>query len=155
MRVSRLKPSVPKCWLFAASGVMWSAVGIMMCATGVIWLAPKGIVNAAGWGLAGVIFAVASVRWCFGGIAQKNIRRLRQLPDRGCLFAFQAWKSYLIIIIMIALGIILRQSPIPRHFLAVAYTAIGGALFLSSFYYYHHLARLMRSVVRRRTEGHL
>jgi hypothetical protein len=152
MRVSRFKPAVPKCWLFAASGVMWSAVGLMMCATGVVWLMPKGIVNAAGLGLAGVILAVASVRWWFGGIAQKNIRRLRQLPDRGCLFAFQAWKSYLIILIMITLGILLRQSPIPRHVLAVVYTAIGGALFLSSFYYYRHLVRLMRSAARRPTE---
>ncbi|MBC2711880.1 MAG: hypothetical protein HGJ94_13085 [Desulfosarcina sp.] len=150
MPLSRLKPAVPKCWLFAASGVMWSAVGFMMCATGVGWLAREGIVRGAGFELAGLVLAVMAVRWGFGSIAKKNIRRLRQLPDRGCFFAFQAWKSYLIIMIMIALGIALRHLPIPKTFLAVVYTAIGGALFLGSFHYYRHLARLVRTAVRRR-----
>ena len=95
-----------------------------------------------------------SVRWGFGGIAQKNIRRLRRLPDRGCFFAFQAWKSYLIIMVMIALGVTLRHSSIPKHFLAVAYTAIGGALIVGSFYYYRHLSRLIRTASRRRVQRH-
>ncbi len=90
------------------------------------------------------MLAMLSVRWGFGDIAQKNIQRLRRLPDRGCFFAFQAWKSYLIIMVMIALGVTLRHSSIPKHFLAVAYTAIGGALIVGSFYYYRHLSRLIR-----------
>ena len=154
MTLSHLKPTVPKCWLFAASGVMWSAVGIMMCATAIGWLADGGMGRGMGFGLAGLILAILSVRWGFGSIAQKNIRRLRRLPDRGCFFAFQAWKSYLIIMVMIALGITLRHSSIPKHFLAVAYTAIGGALILGSFYYYRHLARLIRTASRRRVQRH-
>ncbi|MBC2743264.1 MAG: hypothetical protein HGJ93_09500 [Desulfosarcina sp.] len=149
MPLSRLKPAVPKCWLFAASGVMWSTVGFVMCATGVGWLAREGIMRCAGFELAGLVLAVLAVRWGFGSIAKKNIRRLRRLPDRGCFFAFQAWKSYLIILIMIALGIALRHLPIPKTFLAVVYTAIGGALFIGSFHYYRHLARLMRIAARR------
>ena len=105
MTLSHLKPTVPKCWLFAASGVMWSAVGIMMCATGIGWLAAGGLVRGMGFELAGLILAMLFFRWWFGSLAQKNIRRLRRLPDRGCFFAFQAWKSYLIIMVMIALGI--------------------------------------------------
>ena len=154
MTFSRLKPTVPKCWLFAASGVIWSAVGLMMCATGIGWLAGEGIVRGVGFELAGLVMAVMAVRRGFGGIAKKNIRRLRRLPDRGCFFAFQAWKSYLIIIIMIALGSALRHLPIPKIYLAVVYTAIGGALFLGSFHYYRHLARLMRIAARRRSERH-
>jgi hypothetical protein len=150
--LSNLKPAVPKCWLFAVSGVMWSIVGLMMCATGAGWLVHAGLVRGAGFGLAGLVLAVLAVRWGFGGIARKNIRRLRRLPDRGCFFAFQAWKSYLLIMIMIVLGITLRHSPIPRNFIAVVYTTIGGALFLSSFHYYRHLVRLMRTVARRRTK---
>ena len=150
MTLSHLKPTVPKCWLFTASGVMWSAVGIMMCATGIGWVANRGLVRGMGLELAGLILAMLFFRWWFGSIAQKNIRRLRRLPDRGCFFAFQAWKSYLIIMVMIALGISLRHSSIPKHVLAVVYTAIGGALILGSFHYYRHLARLMRTASRRR-----
>jgi hypothetical protein len=152
MTFSRLKPAVPKCWLFAASGVMWSGVGLMMCLTGAGWLVHEGIVRAAGFGLAGLVLAALAVRWGFGGIARKNIQRLRRLPDRGCFFAFQAWKSYLLILSMVFLGISLRHSPIPRNLMAVVYTTIGGALFWGSFYYYRHLVRLMRTIARRRPE---
>ena len=55
---------------------------------------------------------------------------------------FQAWKSYLIIVAMIVLGVTLRNSAIPKNVLAVAYTAVGGALFLGSFHYYRHLGTL-------------
>ncbi len=154
MTLSHLKPTVPKCWLFAASGVMWSAVGIMMCTTAIGWLADGGMGRGMAFSAAGLILAVLSVRWGFGRIAQKNIRRLRRLPDRGCFFAFQAWKGYLIILAMIALGITLRHSPIPKHFLAVAYTAIGGALIVGSFNYYRHLSRLIRTSFRRRDQRH-
>ncbi len=154
MTLSHLKPSVPKCWLFAASGVMWNAVGITMCATGIGWLANSGLVRGIGFGLAGLILAILAVHWGFGSIAQNNIRRLRRLPSRGCFFAFQAWKSYLIIMCMIALGMALRHSSIPKHFLAVAYTAIGGALTLGSLYYYRHLARLVLTASRRRGQHH-
>ncbi len=152
MTLSHLKPTVPKCWLFAASGVMWSAVGIMMCATAIGWLADGGMGRGMASAAAGLILAILSVRWGFGSIAQKNIRRLRRLPDRGCLFAFQAWKSYLIIMVMIALGVTLRHSSIPKHFLAVVYTAIGGALIGGSVYYYRHLSRLIRTASRRRDQ---
>jgi hypothetical protein len=154
MTLSNLKPTVPKCWLFAASGLMWSVVGSMMGVTAIRWLTDGGMVRCMGFELAGLVLAVLFFRWSFGGIAQNNIRRLRRLPERGCFFAFQAWKSYLIIMVMIALGVILRQSPIPKHFLAVAYTAIGGALILGSLYYYRYLSRLIRAASRRRTQRH-
>jgi hypothetical protein len=151
MILSHLKPTVPKCWLFAASGMIWSAVGLMMCTTAIGWLAGAGRVRGLGVELAGLALAILAFRWGFGSIAQKNIRRLRRLPDRGCLFAFQAWKSYLIIMVMIALGITLRHSSIPKPFLSVAYTTIGGALTLASVHYFRHLARLMRIAARRRS----
>ena len=150
---SRLKPAVPKCWLFALSGLMWSAVGVGMCATGVGWLAREGVVRGMGYGLAGLFLAVVAARFGFGGIAEKNIRRLRRLPDRGCFFAFQTWKSYLLIMVMIALGITLRHSAVPKNILSVVYTAIGGALFFCSFFYYRHLTRLIRTAVRLRRPG--
>jgi hypothetical protein len=100
----------------------------------------------------GAILALVSTLWGFGRIAGRNIRRLRQLPDQRCLFAFQAWKSYLIILFMIGLGIGMRQSSLPKEVLAVVYLAVGGALLLSSTLYYGYLARLLRIHVRRRAK---
>jgi hypothetical protein len=43
--------------------------------------------------------------------------------------------------LMVLFGFILRHSIIPKYYLSVPYTAIGGALLLSSFHYYVYLWR--------------
>lgn len=150
IRIGHFKPAVPKCWLFAASAAMWSVVGLMLGITAIGWLVPEGWLRGMGYGVAGLLLTVGVLRQRFGRLAQQNIHRLQALPERGCLFAFQAWKSYLIIVFMIALGSTLRHLPFARHYLAVVYTAIGGALVLGSFHYYRHLIRMGRIVYRRR-----
>ncbi len=90
-------------------------------------------------GMLGIIFSLAVYRYKFSKIALKNIDRLCLLSDKSCFFAFQAWYAYLIVIVMIALGMALRHSPIPKHYLAVLYTAIGGALFLASFLFFQRI----------------
>ncbi len=143
MTLSILKPAASKCWLFATAGLLWSIVGILLCRTGWGWLEAepqgRGILLE---GL-GVILAVAAFRFGFSRIAEKNIQRLRGLSGKRCFFAFQAWRSYLIIVFMIALGALLRSSPVDKSLLAVVYTTVGGALFLSSLGYYSHLRRLI------------
>jgi hypothetical protein len=78
----------------------------------------------------------------FARIARKNSARLESLPARVCVFAFQGWRGYGIIVFMVGLGITLRHSPIPKHWLAVAYLAIGTALVMSSFVIYRKIPGL-------------
>jgi hypothetical protein len=84
-----------------------------------------------------VISGLCAYRLVFSPIAGKNIRRIAQQPDRVCLFAFQAWRSYLLILIMTLLGFVLRQSNLPRPFLAAIYLTVGTGLLLSSVLYYN------------------
>ena len=143
MFFKRIKPSVPKCLLIALAGLMWSTVGVMLCSMAYYWLKVVDWLTAFPFGLFGIILSLVVYRFGFSGIARKNIDRICLLPEKGCIFAFQAWKSYLIIVVMITLGIILRHSPIPKHYLAIVYTTIGGALLLSSLHYYRGLWRLL------------
>ena len=143
MFFNRIKPAVSKCWLIAFGGLMWSTVGAMLCSMAYYWLKEVDWLTAFPFGLFGVILSLAAYCFGFSGIARKNIDRICLLPEKGCIFAFQAWKSYLIIAIMILLGIILRHSPIPKHYLAIVYITIGGALLLSSLHYYRGLWRLL------------
>ena len=136
MTLEKLKPVVSKYWLMALAGLMWSVVGIMLCRVAFIWLKAVLAHRALFLGSLGLISALLAYRFGFSKIALKNIFRLCLLPDKTCIFAFQAWKSYLIIIFMVILGITLRHSPIPRPYLAVIYATIGGALFFSSFHFY-------------------
>ena len=142
INLEKFKPAVSKYWLMALAGIMWSGVGIMLCRLAVIWLSPVPRTWAWSLGLLGFIGAIVVYRFGFSKIALKNITRLCFLPDTTCIFAFQAWKSYLIIIIMVALGLTLRHSPMPKRFLAVIYETIGGALFFSSFHFYERIWRV-------------
>jgi uncharacterized membrane protein HdeD (DUF308 family) len=139
--VSKFKPAVSKYWLATAAGLMWTAVGLTLCGLAYEWLAVLPLRWSALLGVVGIILALVVYRFAFSKIALKNIDRLRQFPDRVCFFAFQAWKSYLVIAFMVVFGFILRHSTIPKCYLSVPYTAIGGALLLSSFHYYAHLWR--------------
>jgi hypothetical protein len=147
MEISKLKPSVSKKWLIATAGIMWTAVGIMLCIRAWAWfsLSKSGI--SFPLEISGIILAIVVYYFGFSRIAGKNLVRLCQFPDKVCFFAFQAWKSYLLIIFMISLGIMLRYSSLPRQYLAEIYLIIGGALFLGGFIYYaafHRITRLKK-----------
>jgi hypothetical protein len=142
MTLEKLKPAVSKYWLMALAGLMWSLVGIMLCRMAYIWLRAVPGSWALSMGSLGLISALTVYHFVFSKIALKNVARLCLLPDQTCIFAFQAWKNYLIIIFMIVLGITMRHSPLPRHFLAVIYATIGGALFFSSFHFYGRIWRV-------------
>jgi hypothetical protein len=137
----RLKPALPRHWLMALAGLMWTAVGVMLGRYAFVWLAGSPSWVNAGLGLAGVAAAVPIYRLGFGKLARRNVERIRQLGDRACLFSFLAWKSYAIVAVMITGGVLLRHSAIPKPHLAILYAAIGGGLFLSSFVYYGQLRR--------------
>jgi hypothetical protein len=138
----KFKPTVSKKYLLAAAGLMWSGVGIMLCCLACQWLMSVSQLWEVIDALAGLIIAVSVYYFGFSKIAKKNIHRLISYPDKACFFAFQAWRSYLVIAVMIALGITLRHAPIPKYYLSILYIAIGGALFLSSFHYYLWIWRI-------------
>jgi len=143
MIFSKLKPAAPLFWLIAAAGFTWSAVGILLCRMAYGWLDTLLFRTALLSGISGMIGMWGAYYFIFSAIALKNIDRLSLLPAKACFFAFQAWKSYFIIVVMVALGAVLRHSPIPRQYLAALYLTIGGALFLSSIHYYVRLRRMI------------
>jgi hypothetical protein len=132
-------PAVPRYWLLLFAGLLWSGVGIGLCIVASNWLSyvdwPKSAVSAAiGLGLGILVY-----RFGFSTIARQNIRRITQQPERVCFFAFQAWRSYLLIIIMVLLGFVLRQSHLSRLLLAIIYLTVGIGLALGSSLYYEEL----------------
>jgi len=143
MTLSSLKPAVTKSWLIAIAGLMWTGVGLMLCRLAYNWLAVINRGMAASLGLLGVLLAVAAYHFGFSKIARKNIKRISLLVEKTCIFAFQTWKAYLIIGFMITLGIILRNSAIPKQYVAIIYTTIGGAILLSSFHYHGLLWKIV------------
>jgi hypothetical protein len=92
--------------------------------------------------LAGLIYFFG-----FSGLAHKNSLRIQNLSfERPCLFAFQEWHSYPLILFMIALGITLRKyTPIPKPLLGILYIGIGGGLGLASIHYYQAIIKCLKN----------
>jgi hypothetical protein len=139
----KLNPAVGKKWLQLAAGLMWSAVGVMLVAFASRWLKPLDWLPLLLLLLAGLALAAAIYIFGFSKLARKNILRINALNgDRVCIFAFQEWKSYPLVAVMIFMGIYLRlYSPIPKPLLAILYLGLGFSLFASSLPYYQQLNR--------------
>ncbi|MDI6765814.1 MAG: hypothetical protein QME52_03210 [Bacteroidota bacterium] len=130
------KPSVPKKVLYFISGTLWSIAAIILIERAYIWLSDYGIEQLIFVIGLGVILAIIFYFSVFRKIVQKNINRIKSLPDSVCIFAFTAWKGYFIIAIMVIAGIILRHSAFSKHYLAVLYLAMGGSLLIGSILFY-------------------
>lgn len=137
----KLKPAAKKMWLQLLAGLMWSGVGLMLVRIAWRWLIEVELTTEVLLLIAGLALAAAIYFWGFSKLAGKNIRRIQAIPNqKPCLFAFQAWTSYPLVAVMIAMGIYLRMySSFPHPLLAIAYLGLGGGLFGSSLHYYAHL----------------
>lgn len=136
--VKQFNPVVPKRWLLLVAGLMWTGVGILLSSLAVTWLARTPSLASILFGLFGIGIAIIANRFQFTRLAVKNIKRILSLNDKACVFSFQAWTGYLIIAVMMSAGIFLRNSAIPKVYLALVYLGIGGALFLASINYYKY-----------------
>ena len=140
-RLMKFKPGTPKFWLYLSAGIMWSGVGIYLISLTRDWISPVSTNFAILIIALGALLGLLIYFFGFSKFASKNIRRIKSIAsDRPCIFAFQEWTSYPLIVFMISLGIFLRiYSPIPKTWLAVMYIGIGFSLFLASIHYYKHI----------------
>jgi hypothetical protein len=130
------KPSVPRRWLFLIAGSLWSIAGLILIERAYEWLNDFEteqllLILLLGAALASLFFFTIFIK-----VARKNINRLFSLPESVCIFAFTAWKGYFLIAFMVTAGIIVRNSSFPKHYLAVLYVAMGGALLMGSFMFH-------------------
>ena len=134
--ISKLNPAVPRHFLFAIAGVLWTIAGVLLCVRGEIWLESFPIGTEFALETLSIVLAVAGYFFFFIRVVQKNIDRIGRLPQRACLFAFTAWHGYIMIALMITVGITLRNASIPKYYLSIPYTAMGGILLIGSFRFY-------------------
>jgi hypothetical protein len=138
--LARRTLAVERRWLYLAAAILWSAAGLMLCARAYGWLVHETLTHAMPFALAGVASGFVIHRFKFSRIAARNIKRIEHLDERPSILAFQSANTYILIMLMMALGIALRRSDISKSYLAVLYMGIGVGLLLSSLSYYHHTA---------------
>lgn len=145
MVLEKLNPAVDKKYLLLIAGLMWCGVGVMLISFALSWLAHyqgrgKGLFYVAGL-LAGLPIHFLG----FSKLAVKNMNRIMAIKGKKCIFSFITWKSYFIIIFMVALGITLRHSSLPKQYLSILYNGLGIGLFLSGTLYITASFKLMFS----------
>ena len=131
----RFKPAVDKSILIFLSGILWVAVASMLLAFAVGWLRVGPMAQTSVLATTGIIAALIIHHFGFLRVVDKNLGRIVPGDEKRCIFAFQSWRSYLIIVSMMGMGFVLRNSSLPKPYLAVLYIAIGSALILSSVRY--------------------
>ncbi|MBI5471879.1 MAG: hypothetical protein HY961_05995 [Ignavibacteriae bacterium] len=141
----KYNPAIPRRWLLIVAGLLWTSVGTMLCLRAIGWLDVLHDDMAPLFALCGFLIAIVAHRFMLTKAARRNANRISSLPERACMFAFTTWRGYLMIGGMVALGLLLRNSSFPREYLAVLYSAMGGALVLSSFVFYYTYWSLTRT----------
>jgi hypothetical protein len=91
----------------------------------------------------GFLAAMPIHHFGFLKIADKNLNRILSLTEKTNPFSFMTWKSYIIVVIMVSMGITLRHSSIPKMYLSILYNGIGLALFLSGIRYFRFFFKLL------------
>jgi hypothetical protein len=132
------EPAVSRRTLILSAAITWGLVGGFLSLRAVFWFKSPSP-SVLGLAILALGLGFLKGRFIFSRLARRNIQRIGELSphkERICLFAFQAIQSYVIIVGMMALGILLRHSSLPRVYLAVLYLAIGSALIYASFEYW-------------------
>ena len=143
--VKKYVPALPKIWLMLLAGLAWSSIGLFLILTALAWLPPLSNSNTPILIGIGLLLAIAIGILGFSMLAKKNIHRIQRLPDKACIFAFQEWTSYPLVVVMITMGFFLRHSSIPKILLAPMYIGIGGGLIIASLDYYRTVSTHMEA----------
>lgn len=127
--LSQLKPGASRSAHLFVAALMWACVGLLLMFRGTAWLYGIGQL----WIILPAIF-IGSLKalYMLDRSANKNIKRIIAGKDGKCLGAVYSWKTWLLVLLMMAMGCFLRNSTLPKEFLGLFYVSIGWGLLFAS-----------------------
>lgn len=126
---TRLVPAAPVRTRVLVAALLWSGIGSMLLARGVVALSGSG----REWWLAVALLAGGiKSRLVLDRVVRRNMERLRGLEGDRCLGGIYSVKTWFLVAAMIALGRLLRMSPLPALLVGLIYATVGWGLFWSS-----------------------
>ena len=129
--LSRFKPGVKRRTHLLLTAILWTVIGLLLLIKG-----SYRIVQVSEYQV--VIIITAFILGTFKSIfildrsARKSIDRILDFKDGTCLGAVYSIKTWLLVVCMMGMGIILRNSFLPLSLLCFIYFTIGWALLFSS-----------------------
>lgn len=137
------------------AALMWSAVGIFLFGRGVLNILVLDDSLKYLWVAIALFVGLVKAKMVLEKTAGKIVERIFQRSEGSCLFGFLSVRSWVLIALMIAMGRLLRASPLSRSLVWSVYVAIGAALFASSRIIWKKWKELGSSDHPIRQAGHL
>ncbi len=114
------------------AALMWSLVGVFLCVRGLINILVLEDNLKYLWVILALFIGLVKAKMVLEKTAGKIADRIFQRSSDSCLFGFLSLKSWVLIVLMMSMGKLLRLSPLSRSLVWSVYIAIGAALFASS-----------------------
>jgi len=135
--LSKYKPGIPKRYLLLVAAFVWTIAGCFLLIKGSVYVARFCDDRAIRFPVAIVVgflfFAILFIR-----ISSRHIHRIRSMKIMNpCFFSFFNFKSYLLMILMIGMGITLRAlNIVSPSILYTFYVSMGIPLLISAVRFY-------------------
>ncbi|MDD2465453.1 MAG: hypothetical protein PHI97_15760 [Desulfobulbus sp.] len=124
-----VKPGVPRSVHLFAAPFLWTAVGCLLMYRGYNWIKTE-----QHYWLLALSFSLGTLKsmLILDKVVRKSIERIVHFKDNTCLGALYSWKSWLMVVMMMTAGIVIRRVGHPGQLVGMLYCAIGWALCFSS-----------------------
>ena len=134
---------VKKIILVLITGILWSLVGLMLIKRAVSWFPDFTLLQSILTIITGLILAFVKTRLIFIKATHENIHRIMNMKsDKVSVFAFHSVKFYILILLMIGFGTLLRNLEfIPKYTIFPVYLGVGIAMIYGSILYYKYFFR--------------
>jgi hypothetical protein len=129
--LSRFKPGAKRRTHLLLTAVLWSAIGILLLTKAsyrIVQVPEHQIIII----IAALIFGTLKSIFILDRSARKSIVRILEFKDGTCLGAVYSFKTWLLVVSMMGVGLVLRNSSLSLSLLCFVYFTIGWALLFSS-----------------------
>jgi len=128
-KLSLFKSNAPRSVHLFVAALLWTVVGCMLMSRGIVWL--KGIDQL--WiAIPALLIGTIKSLFLLDKSAKKNIKRIIDSRDGRCLCGVYSVKTWLLILLMMTAGCLIRNSSLPKEFLGLFYVSLGWGLLFSS-----------------------
>ncbi len=125
----KFKPGVSVPSHLLTAGLIWTLAGLSLMLMGWFWSFGK-----VSWVFEVGAVALGSLKSIFilNKVARRNIKRILQLEEGTCIGGVYSTRMWVVVLVMIIMGRLLRMSVMPPEIIGVLYVTIGWGLLISS-----------------------
>lgn len=123
------KPGVPRLVHLFVAPLLWTLIGGFLMVRGWLWL---GSGHGRWWLVLAIVLGSLKSLFILDRVARKSIARLVRFQDGTCLGAIYSWQSWMLVVLMMVSGFLLRRFGHPGQGIGILYCAVGWSLCFSS-----------------------